>query len=101
MKRKRVKAHDSDNVRTRMILVMKRIISSHPEVRTRTSFAKRIQTISPTISRWKATVEILRWRIVLTFAKSSASRPTGCCWELEAALAVPKLYSVLMLLRRS
>ena|SRR6185369_17002398 len=54
MKRKRVKAHDSDNVRTRMILVMKRIISSHPEVRTRTSFAKRIQTISPTISRWES-----------------------------------------------
>jgi transcriptional regulator with XRE-family HTH domain len=53
MSQKRVKMHDSDTVRGRLVLVMKRIISSHPDVRSRTAFAKRIQTISPTISRWE------------------------------------------------
>src|SRR5258706_397178 len=53
MNRKRDKLNDSDSVRGRMVLVMKRIISSHPEVRSRTEFAKRIHTIPPTISRWE------------------------------------------------
>ena len=53
MKHKRVKINDSGTVRGRVVLVMKRIISSHPDVRSRTAFAKRIQTIPPTISRWE------------------------------------------------
>ena len=53
MSRRRGKPPDSDSVRGRVILVMKRIISSHPDVRSRTAFAKRIQTIPPTISRWE------------------------------------------------
>src|SRR5689334_4390958 len=53
MNRKRGKLNDSDTVRGQIVLVMKRIISSHPDVRSRTAFAKRIQTIPPTISRWE------------------------------------------------
>lgn len=53
MNRKRDRLSEGDSVRGRVILVMKRIISTHPEVRSRSEFAKRIHTIPPTISRWE------------------------------------------------
>lgn len=53
MKPKLSKNQYSDDIRKRIILVIRRILSSHNDVKSRSAFAERIHTVPQTIHKWE------------------------------------------------